>query len=162
MYVRYIGDSSKILVSWLIKGKQPALQYYTVIERNIYIKQLIQPWLRHENDILKVHAALCESVQYTVLPQEQGTSIWSFLPFAYFVYLVKLSNLEHFFIFLNKKQEEKRDSAKHQLGLLVLAKEVSETDCCFRVWLKWALEVSTILWQLNIWVDSTVFLAVYV
>ncbi len=57
-----------------------------------------------------------------------------FLPFAYFLYLVKLSNLEHFFIFLNKKQEEKRAIApKHKLGLLVLAKEDSETDCCFRV-----------------------------
>lgn len=70
-----------------------------IIEHKIDIKQLR---LRYENHILKVHTAVCESVQYNVLPQEQGTSVRSFLPFAYFVYLIKLSNLEPFFIFLNK------------------------------------------------------------
>lgn len=108
----------------------------TIIDRNVDIKQLIQPWLRHKNGILKVHTALCEPVQYNVLPQEQGTSVWPFLPFAYFVYLIKLSNLEHFFIFLNKRTRRKKELAQGtNITCLFWRKRfqtpASETDRCF-------------------------------
>lgn len=55
-----------------------------------------------------------------------------FSPFCIFCIPYKALKLGAFFIFLNKStRRKKRVSARHQLGLLVLAKEVSETDCYF-------------------------------